>query len=87
MVRQKSVQRSALLELREPWQRGLAIALGLTLGLLPKFSLAFVGVLAVTLLAPVPLTLCLVVGSLAALIAPQLATAEQLLGTYLLSHP
>lgn len=87
MVRQKSVQRSALLELREPWQRGLAIALGLTLGLLPKLSLPFVGVLAVTLLAPIPLTLCLVVGTLVALIAPQLSAAEQFIGSYLLSHP
>lgn len=84
MVRKKTVQRSLFLEFGEPWQRGLAIALGLTLGLLPKFGLPFASLLLITLLLPIPLFICLGVGLVASLIAPQLAGVEQFIGTWIL---
>lgn len=84
MVRKKTVQRSLFLEFGEPWQRGLAIALGLTLGLLPKFGLPFASLLLITLLLPIPLFICLGVGLVVSLIAPQLAGVEQFVGTWIL---
>lgn len=86
MVRKKSVQRSLFLEFREPWQRGLAISLGLTLGLLPKLNLIFVALLLITLLSPVSLILCLTVACVVSLISPQLSGIEQMLGNWILGH-
>lgn len=84
MVRKKSVQQSLIPQFREPWQRGLAIALGLTLGLLPKFSLPFAALLLVTLLLPIPLLLCLGVGLVVSLITPQISGIEQFVGNWIL---
>lgn len=86
MVRKKTVQQSLFLDFQEPWQRGLAIALGLTLGLLPKFSLIFPAVLLVTLFCPVSLTLTLAIGCLVSLISPQLSGLQHLLGSWILGH-
>jgi uncharacterized protein (TIGR03546 family) len=86
MVRKKTVQRSLFLEFREPWQRGLAVALGLTLGLLPKFNLIFAALLLITLVSPVSLVICCAVGCVASLISPQLAGIEHWLGSWVLGH-
>ena len=86
MVRKKTVQRSLFLEFREPWQRGLAVALGLTLGLLPKFNLIFAALLLITLVSPVSLTICCAVACVASLISPQLAGIEHWLGSWVLGH-
>lgn len=86
MVRKKSVQRSLFLEFREPWQRGLAISLGLTLGLLPKFNLIFAALLLITFISPVSLILCLTVACVVSLISPQLSGIEQILGNWILGH-
>lgn len=86
MVRKKSVQRSLFLEFREPWQRGLAVALGLTLGLLPKFNLIFAALLLITLISPIPLALCFAIGCVASLISPQLSGVENWLGSWILGQ-
>lgn len=86
MVHKKSLQRSLFLEFREPWQRGLAIALGLTLGLLPKFSFLFATLLTVALFCPISLVLCFGVTLVVSLISPQLGGVERSLGEWLLGQ-
>lgn len=86
MVHKKPLQRSLFLEFREPWQRGLAIALGLTLGLLPKFSFLFASLLIVALFCPVSLVLCFGVTLVVSLISPQIAGLERFVGEWLLGQ-
>jgi len=86
MVHKKSLQRSLFLEFREPWQRGLAIALGLTLGLLPKFSFLFATLLTVALFCPISLVLCFGITLVVSLISPQLAGLERSLGEWFLGQ-
>lgn len=87
MVQDKLLQRAMFTRFSQPWQVGLAIALGLTLGLMPKFNLLMLPLALAILAAPISLWLCLVVALPTMLISPQLSGIEDSLGTYLLSLP
>jgi uncharacterized protein (TIGR03546 family) len=87
MVQDKLLQRAMFTRFNQPWQVGLAIALGLTLGLMPKFNLLMVPLALAILSAPISLGLCLIVALPTMLISPQLSGIEDSLGSYLLSLP
>ncbi|MEY4567882.1 MAG: hypothetical protein RLY14_2852 [Planctomycetota bacterium] len=87
MVQDNLMQRAMFTRFSQPWQVGLAIALGLTLGLMPKFNLLMVPLALAILSAPISLGLCLVVAIPTMLISPQLSGVEDSLGSYLLSLP
>jgi len=87
MARQKVLKRSLFTEFRQPWQRGLAVAFGLTLGLIPKFGVLFASLTLAVFCAPVSLSLCFVVAAITSLLSPQLAGLRSYLGTFALSLP
>jgi uncharacterized protein (TIGR03546 family) len=87
MVQDKLLQRAMFTRFSQPWQIGLAIALGLTLGLMPKFNLLMVPLALAILTAPISLGLCLIVALPTMLISSQLSGIEDSLGSYLLSLP
>lgn len=87
MVQDNLMQRAMFTRFSQPWQVGLAIALGLTLGLMPKFNLLMVPLTLTILTAPISLGLCLVVAIPTMLISTQLSGVEDSLGAYLLSLP
>jgi uncharacterized protein (TIGR03546 family) len=87
MVQDKLLQRAMFTRFSQPWQVGLAIALGLTLGLMPKFNLLMVPLALAILAAPISLGLCLIVALPTMLISQQLSGIEDSLGSYLLSLP
>lgn len=87
MARQKVLKRSLFTEFRQPWQRGLAVAFGLTLGFIPKFGVLFASLALAAFCAPVSLSLCFVVAAITSLLSPQLAGLRSYLGTFALSHP